>query len=103
MVTHLHCGLKQGVKALFFRADLHDATLAHATSLRQAYDDVTYDCRSVLKHVLKCYDIFSDVHDNRKRVVACRKLVACNKSRTVRGPIYTVRFFFSFCSICVHK
>ena len=25
--------------------------------MRQAYD-TTYDCRSVLKHVLKCYDIF---------------------------------------------
>ena len=31
--------------------------LSHATSLRQAFD-TTYDCRSVLKHVLKCYDIF---------------------------------------------
>ena len=41
--------------------DLHGAILAHATSLRQAYD-MTYDCRSVLKHVLKCYDIFFDVH-----------------------------------------
>ena len=28
-----------------------------------------YDCRSVLKHVLKSYDIFRDVHDSRKRVV----------------------------------
>ena len=35
---------------------------------RQAYD-MTYDCRSVLKHVLKCYDIFSDVNNNRK---SCR-------------------------------
>ena len=39
--------------------------LSHATSARQAYD-VTYDCRSVLKHVLKCCDIFSDLHNNRK-------------------------------------
>ena len=37
--------------------------LSHARGLRQAYD-MTYDCRSVLKHVLKCYDIFSDVHNN---------------------------------------
>ena len=50
------------------RADLHDTILSHATSSRQAYD-MTYDCRSVLKHVLKCYDIFSDVHNNRK---SCR-------------------------------
>ena len=39
------------------RADLHDTILSHGTSSRQAYD-MTYDCRSVLKHVLKCYDIF---------------------------------------------
>ena len=36
-----------------------------------------YDCRSVLKHVLKSYDIFRDVHDSRKRVV---------------GLIYTIQF-----------
>ena len=36
-----------------------------------------YDCRSVLKHVWKSYDIFRDVHDSRKRVV---------------GLIYTIRF-----------
>ena len=52
----------------FVRADLHDTILSHATSSRQAYD-MTYDCGSVLKHVLKCYDIFSDVHNNRK---SCR-------------------------------
>ena len=38
---------------VLLRADLHSAILAHATNLRQAYD-MTYDCRSVLKHVLKC-------------------------------------------------
>ena len=27
--------------------------LSHATSARQAYD-MSYDCRSILKHVLKC-------------------------------------------------
>ena len=42
--------------------------LSHATILRQTYS-MTHDCSSVLKHVLKCYDIFSDVHDNRK---SCR-------------------------------
>ena len=42
--------------------------LSHATSSRQAYD-MTYDCRSFLKRVLKSYDIFSDVHNNRK---SCR-------------------------------
>ena len=31
--------------------------------------DFGYDCRSVLKHDLKSYDIFCDVHDSRKRVV----------------------------------
>ena len=36
-----------------------------------------YDCRSVLKHVLKSYDIFRDVHDSHKRVV---------------GLIYTIQF-----------
>ena len=50
-------------KSCSIRADLHDTILSHATSSRQAYD-MTYDCRSVLKHVLKCYDIFSDVHNN---------------------------------------
>ena len=49
-------------KVNIFRADLHDMILSHATSSRQAYD-MTYDCRSILKHVLKCYDIFSDVHN----------------------------------------
>ena len=43
------------------KADLHGAILAHATRLRQAYD-MTRDCCSVLKLVLKC-------HDNLKRVV----------------------------------
>ena len=65
------------------RADLHDTILSHARSSRQAYD-MTYDCRSVLKHVLKCYDIFSDVHNNRK---SCRGPVISRcrmrQSRTV--------------------
>ena len=61
--------------------------LSHAASSRQAYD-MTYDCRSVLKHVLKCYDIFSDVRNNRK---SCRnpllhatKIVPC-KSALIRA------------------
>ena len=29
----------------------------------------TYDCRRILKHVLKSCDIFCDVYDSRKRVV----------------------------------
>ena len=57
--------------------------LSHAASSRQAYN-ITYDCRSVLKHVLKCYDIFSDVHNNRK---SCRGPVVSRcrmrQSRTV--------------------
>ena len=32
--------------------------LSHATSARQAYD-MSYDCRSILKHVLKC---MRDIH-----------------------------------------
>ena len=52
----------------YVRADLHDTILSHVTSSRQAYE-MTYDCRSILKDVLKCYDIFSDVHNNRK---SCR-------------------------------
>ena len=36
------------------------------SSLNIAY---TYDCRRILKHALKSYDIFCDVHDSRKRVV----------------------------------
>ena len=28
-----------------------------------------YDCRSVLKHVSKSYDIFFDVNNSRKQVV----------------------------------
>ena len=31
--------------------------------------DFGCDCRSVLKHVLKSYDIFCDVHDRRRGVV----------------------------------
>ena len=61
----LDCQLIGSLGAVSLRADLHGAILAYATRLRQAYD-MTYDCRSVLKHVLKCYDIFSDVHNNRK-------------------------------------
>ena len=61
------------------RADLHNTILSHATSSRQAYD-MTYDCRSVLKHVLKCYDIFSAVHNNSK---SCRGPVISRQSRTV--------------------
>ena len=68
----------RGSKGRFTRYDL-----SHGTSSRQAYD-MTYDCRSVLKHVLKCYDIFSDVHNNRKSfrgpvVSRCRM----RQSRTV--------------------
>ena len=59
-------------KARLLRADLHGtifvACYKLTTSSRQAYD-MTYDCRRVLKHVLKCYDIFADVHNNRK---SCR-------------------------------
>ena len=49
-----------------------------------------YNCRSVLKHVLKSYDNLFDIHNSHKRVVgliytkqfmsqACRKLVVCDK------------------------
>ena len=48
--------------------------LSHATSSRQAYD-MTYDCRNVLKKVLKCYDIFLtySASVNQKMSWACRK------------------------------
>ena len=55
---------------------------------------MTYDCRSVLKHVLKCYDIFSDLHNNRK---SCRGPVVSRcrmrqKSYRVNRPL---RFFWT--------
>ena len=48
------------------RADLHGTIFCACDKLTT---DLRYDCRSVLKYVLKCYDIFSYVRDNRKRVV----------------------------------
>ena len=50
----------------------------------------TYDCRRILKHVLKYQHIFCDIHDSCKQVVGliytkqfvletCHKLVTCNK------------------------
>ena len=65
----------------------------------------TYDCRRILKHVLKSYDIFCDVHDSCKRVVGliytkqtCRRPVVtlshATKSYRVNRPLratYTVR------------
>ena len=52
-------------------------------------------CRSVLKHVLKSYDIFYDVHDSRKRVVETIRVIGLSsvslshatKSCTVTLPI----------------
>ena len=35
----------------------------------RAKNAYTYDCRRILKHVLKSYDILCDVFDSRKRVV----------------------------------
>ena len=62
--------------------------LSHTTSSRQAYD-MTYDCRSVLKRVLKCYDIFSDVHYNRKGRFTRYDFVACdNGLRQAHDMIY---------------
>ena len=69
---------------LLLRADLHDTILSHATGSRQAYER-TYDCRSVLKHVLKCYDIFSDVHNNRK---SCAK--GTNGNLAITRPLGTI-------------
>ena len=60
--------------------------LSHATSSRQAYG-MTYDCHSVFKRVSKCYDIFSDVHNNRK---SCRGHVVSRmgqKSYRVNRPL----------------
>ena len=49
--------------------------------IRRAHDRPT-TLLSVLKHVLKWYDIFSDVHNNRKSYRG-PAVVACDKSRTV--------------------
>ena len=60
LLTTIACDLQSA------RCSRH-AKKSHATpSLNIAY---TYDCRTILKHVLKSYDIFCDVHDSRKRVV----------------------------------
>ena len=56
------------------RCSRHAKNRTQLSSLNIAY---TYDCRRILKHVLKSYDIFYDVHDSRKRVV---------------GLIYTIHF-----------
>ena len=60
------------VSGELLRANLGPIYTIRFCRMRQAHDRAmtsTYDCRSVLKHVLKCYDIFSDVHNNRK---SCR-------------------------------
>ena len=48
------------------RCSRHAKNRTQLSSFNIAY---TYDCRRILKHVLKSYDIFCDVHDSRKRVV----------------------------------
>ena len=68
--------------------------LSHATSSRQAYDMI-YDCRSVLKHVLKCFDIFPDVLNNCK---SCRGPVVSRcrmrqKSYRVNRPLVFTEIF----------
>ena len=45
------------------------ASCKNRTQLSSFNIAYTYDCRRILKHVLKSYDIFCDVHDSRKRVV----------------------------------
>ena len=40
------------------RADLHVKIFVTCDKLTAGLRHTTYDCRSVLKHVLKCYDIF---------------------------------------------
>ena len=79
--------------------------LSHATSSRQAYD-MTYDCRSVLKPVLKCYDIFSDVHNNRKSccgpvVSRCRMRQKSYRVTRPLRPIYTVRLWVLWAQIFI--
>ena len=70
-LAHLACLFSQKYKVVF--GPIYTVRfLSHATSSRQAYD-MTYDSRSVLKHVFKCHDIFSGVHVNRK---SCRGPVA---------------------------
>ena len=49
--------------------------------------DFGYDCRSVLKHDLKSYDIFCDVHDSRKSAVC---LSHATKPYRVNRPLGVV-------------
>ena len=59
---------------------------------------MTYDCRSILKHVLKCYSIFPDVHNTRKLchgpvVGHCRMR---QKSYLVNWPLWKQANFFRY-------
>ena len=52
-----------------FISSLLSRNLSQNTSFLLTSATPGYDCRSVLKHVLKSYDIFFDVNNSRKRVV----------------------------------
>ena len=85
------------------KADLDGTTFAYDCRMRfpccsRHEKKITLDCRRILKHVLKSYNIFCDVHDSRRRVVgliytkpfvsqACRKLVACDKVVPCKSPL----------------
>ena len=51
------------------RTVLASCKKSHTTLVIQHCLYLPYDCRRILKHVLKSYDIFCDVHDSNKRVV----------------------------------
>ena len=53
--------------------------LSHATCARQAYD-MTYDCRSVLKHVLKCCNNRKSCRRYVVRLSHATKIVPCKSA-----------------------
>ena len=56
-----HCRMRFLERALL-------ASCRNRTQLSPLNIAFTYDCRRILKHVLKSYDIFCDVCDSRTRV-----------------------------------
>ena len=54
---------------LLLRANLHGTISDPCDKLTTGLQHNLYDSCSILKHVLKCGDIFSDAHANRKCVV----------------------------------
>ena len=73
IVTHITLTLKADLDGTTFAYDCRTRFLERAllascknrTQLSLFNIAYTYDCRKILKHVLKSYDIFCDLHDNR--------------------------------------